>query len=70
MTTSRTRILIADLIRDLHYCCEFRFFSLYRRTGIIAERLGVTTRAVRARRALYREGKLQCDKCPNCQRKI
>jgi hypothetical protein len=63
--------LIARLItEDLHYCCEFRFFSLYRRAGVIAARLGVSPQAVRARRRLFKAGELTCQNCPTCQRPV
>lgn len=32
---------------DLHYCCPFFFFTHFRNTQVIADRLGVTPRAVR-----------------------
>ena len=55
---------IASLIRDLGYCCEARFFSLYRQTSLIAARLGVSDRAVRYRKAMFKEGLLPyCAKC-------
>jgi hypothetical protein len=63
--------LIAHLVtKELHYCCEFRFFSLYRRTGLIAERLGVSPQAVRARRRLFLAGGMKCAGCPTCQRPV
>ncbi len=63
--------LIARLVtEDLHYCCEFRFFSLYRRASLIAARLGVSVQAVRARRRLFKAGELRCQNCPGCQRPV
>lgn len=66
-----TKGLISRLItEDLHYCCEFRFFSLYRKAGVIAARLGVSPQAVRARRRLFKAGDLPCQGCLNCQRPV
>ena len=63
--------LIARLVtEELHYCCEFRFFSLFRRARLIADRLGVSVQAVRARRRLFKAGEMRCEKCANCQRGI
>lgn len=63
--------LIARLVtEDLHYCCEFRFFSLYRRASLIAARLGVSVQAVRARRRLFKAGEMRCENCPTCQRPV
>lgn len=63
--------LIARLVtQDLHYCCEFRFFSLYRKCGVIAERLGVSPQAVRARRRIFLAGGMKCEGCPTCQRPV
>lgn len=63
--------LISRLVtEELHYCCEFRFFSLYRRASVIADRLGVSVQAVRARRRLFKAGEMKCAGCPNCQRPV
>lgn len=65
------RGLISRLItEELHYCCEFRFFSLYRQAGVIAARLGVSPQAVRARRRLFKAGEMKCEGCPTCQRPV
>jgi hypothetical protein len=39
------------IVEDLGYCCPYFFFSHFRRTPLIAARLGVTPRAVRYARA-------------------
>lgn len=60
---------VASLICDgLGYCCEWKFFSLYRRTAVIADRLGVTDRAVRNHKRAFREGKLKCLCEKNCMK--
>lgn len=47
-----TRPTIRSMVtQDLHYCCLWFFFSRFRRTGLIAARLGVSPQAVRACRS-------------------
>ncbi len=43
--------LICSETDGLGYCCEARFFLLYRDVGLIAARLGCSERAVREHRA-------------------
>ena len=46
------RITIISMItKDLHYCCAWFFFTRFRKTGMIAARLGVSPQAVRACRS-------------------
>lgn len=42
------------------YCCPYAFFRLYKRTGLIAARLGVTERTVRRWKAKFRTKELSC----------
>jgi hypothetical protein len=50
------------IVEDLGYCCPWFFFSRFRRTALIAARLGVTPQAVRACRSTCGgcEGKPEC----------
>ena len=50
----------------LGYCCEWLFFQKFKRTGIIAERLGVTPRAVKYHKAEAKKGK--CEGCTRCMK--
>ena len=50
----------------LGYCCLWAFFKLHKRTGMIAERLGVTDRAVRYHKMAFKDGNLSCEKCQKC----
>lgn len=62
-----TRLTIKMMIEeDLGYCCEWAFFDLFKRTALIAARLGVTTRAVKYHKAAVREGCKTCEGKPNC----
>ena len=54
------------ITRGLGYCCEYFFFSRFTDTELIAARLGVSERAVRKRKQLLREGKIQCLNCERC----
>lgn len=59
--------LVKRLIEDeLGYCCEFAFFTLYRKTALVADRLGVSTRAIKKHKAAVREGCETCSSKPNC----
>lgn len=62
------RILFVHLIRDLNFCCEWAFFKVYRRTGAIAERLGVDPRTVRYHKMAFKQGDCACEKRENCLR--
>lgn len=43
------RITIRSMVtQDLHYCCLWFFFTRFRKTGVVADRLGVSPQAVRA----------------------
>lgn len=53
----------------LGYCCLWRFFSWFRQTHLIADRLGVTSRAIRKHKERFRAGELSCENCRNCMRK-
>lgn len=46
------RISIPSMIcKDLGYCCTYAFFTIHKDNALVAARLGVTSRAVRYRRA-------------------
>lgn len=61
------RVLFKNLISDgLGYCCEWAFFKLHKRTGAIAERLGLETRTVRYHKRAFKDGCLSCEKKGNC----
>ena len=61
------KFTIKNLVIDgLGYCCESAFFRCFKRTGLIATRLGVSERAVRYRKELFRAGKLECNHCKKC----
>lgn len=57
------RLLITE---GLHYCCPWAFFKLYKRTALIAERLGLSTRAIRMQKARFKAGEFSCEDCANC----
>ena len=61
------RVLITQ---GLGYCCPWFFFQHFRRPGIIADRLGVTKRAVQYLKADVRDGVEVCQNCPNCAKAL
>lgn len=65
------RILVSDMItKDLGYCCVWFFFKRYRRTSLIAARLGVSPRAIRYHKSAVNDGLVGCPKAPNCMCKL
>lgn len=54
------------ICEDLGYCCEAAFFTLYKGTEKVADRLGVSTRAIKYHKAKVRSGEVQCEHAPNC----
>ena len=64
------RITVRSLIEeDLGYCCQHFFFTHYRKTALIAARLGVTDRAVRYAKEAVDEGRETCKGCDRCLKK-
>lgn len=64
--TKRTYTLRQLITENLGYCCMFAFFTRNHRTCMIALRLGVTDRAVRKCKALFKAGEYSCEGCGNC----
>lgn len=52
----------------LGYCCMWAFFSVYSSTQTIADRLGVSTRAVRKAKERIRSGRYCCESRANCMK--
>jgi len=65
MTRPTIKILIEQ---DLGYCCQWFFFNQFRRTALIAARLGVSDRAIRYSKAEVKKGCLKCENNPTCMR--
>ncbi len=58
---------IPELVtNDLGYCCVYFFFTRYRKTALVAARLGVSERAVRYHKADVKSGLTSCTKCEKC----
>ena len=43
--------VISMITQDLGYCCGWFFFSRFRKTGLVAARLGVSPQAIRQNKA-------------------
>ena len=50
------------------YCCPFAFFSIFRRTDLIAARLGVHPATVRRAKAKVDDKEWKCEGCPRCMK--
>jgi hypothetical protein len=67
------KITIVALITEpppsgLGYCCPWVFFRKFKQTALIAARLGVSTRAVRYHKELWRAKCYGCEGRPNCMK--
>lgn len=63
--------LTERLITDgLGYCCPWAFFSLFRRTAMIAARLGISPSTVRVHKRRFREGEYTCGDCAKCMKGV
>lgn len=63
--------MIKDLITgDLGFCCLWAFFKCYRRTDLIATRLGFSRRAVQVHKARFKSGEMVCQgvACHGCMK--
>lgn len=55
------------VVEELHYCCPWAFLRRnWRRTQVIADRLGLATSTIRYAKADFKSGKLQCEGCSKC----
>jgi hypothetical protein len=60
---------VEDLIvNGLGYCCEWKFFSLYHDTSLIAARLGVSERIIRRHKQALTESTISCEGRGNCMK--
>ena len=62
------RITVDSMLceQGLGYCCPWFFFQHFRHCATIADRLGVTVRAVQYAKARVDNGQSVCAKLPNC----
>lgn len=64
-----TRLTIDHLVTSkdgLGYCCLWFFLTRFRRTRLVADRLGVSMEAVNAHRRKVKCGQLQCESRGSC----
>lgn len=57
------------IVEDLGYCCPWVFFQMFRRTSLIATRLGVAPRSVRMVKARCDNGEETCTGVARCMKK-
>lgn len=56
------------IVEGLHYCCPWAFFKIFRKTAVIAARLGVSDRTVRRAKARVDSGERKCEGCARCMK--
>jgi len=60
------KTLVTSPTRGLGYCCLWFFFRRYKRTSLIANRLGLHRATVARYKARWREGEFSCEECSRC----
>jgi hypothetical protein len=55
---------------DLNYCCLWFFLTRFRRSRVVADRLGVDIRSVNYARERVKSGEEKCKKCERCLHKL
>lgn len=66
----QSRSLIRRLVvEEMHYCCPWWFFTTFRQTGVIADRLGLHPATVRAAKQKVDDGEWCCENHPHCLRR-
>lgn len=58
--------LVTSTTQGLGYCCLWAFFRRYKRSTLVALRLGVDRSTVKRWRQRFRAGEFSCTKCPRC----
>jgi len=62
------RPTIKTLIASLGYCCPWAFFSIFRKTPEIADRLGLHPATIRRGKAKVDDGEWKCEGCERCMK--
>lgn len=58
--------LITSQSEGLGYCCVWAFFSRFKRTAVIAARVGVDRSTVKRWKRRFYAGELKCENCERC----
>lgn len=56
------------IVEDLGYCCPWLFFRGFRKSSLIAARLGVATRSIQVVKASCDNGYEECTNAPTCMK--
>ncbi len=65
------RITLRSLVtQDLKYCCLWFFLTRFRRSRVVADRLGLDIRTVNYARERVRRGEEKCAGCANCMHTV
>lgn len=64
------RLTIRSMVEgDLGYCCLWFFLTRFRRSRLVADRLGVDIRSVNYARERVKSGEERCKQCEGCLHK-
>jgi len=65
------RITLRSLVtQDLGYCCVWFFLTRFRKSRVVADRLGLDIRTVNYARARVKSGEEKCAGCEGCLDKV
>lgn len=56
------------IVEDLGYCCPWVFFQVFRKTSLIADRLGVSSRSIRIVKARCDNNEETCTGVARCMK--
>ncbi len=66
-----SRLTVRSLVEDgLGYCCLWFFLTHFRRSRVVADRLGVDIRTINYARERVRSGEERCKECSKCMHKL
>jgi hypothetical protein len=68
MNTKRKSLTEQAITENLGYCCMWAFFFWNKRTGMIALRLGLSTRTIRSYKEKFNNGEFSCEGTCKCMR--
>lgn len=64
--SNRAPTIRSLICSGLGYCCPWAFFSLHKRTALIATRLGCSKRAIQEWKARFRACEISCEHHETC----
>lgn len=58
------------VVEDLGYCCVWFFLTRFRRSRVVADRLGLDIRTVNYARKRVKDGTEVCSQCDRCMHRL